>query len=624
MCGFAGFYPSISKEKNEIFLQLMLNEIIYRGPDNSSIFINNSIALGHHRLTIIDPQGGAQPSFDRETKDCLVFNGEIYGYKKHANYLKKIGISLLDLSDTEVLFKLLINFGIEKTLQRVDGMFSFAYYNAKEDSLYLARDRTGEKPLFYSFYKNHLLFGSEVKTITQFPLLKKKLSYEAIADYLHLDYISLDKTLIEGINKVQPGQYLKYQNNRLISRNYWKLNLKFKKDFSEKIALTKLDQLISQSVRDRLIADVPVGLFLSGGIDSSLISYYSKKFSSNIKSFTVKMHNSSYDESKYAELVSSHLNIKNHSFYLNEEDLLDSLLEIENKLDEPINDPSIIPTYLVSKFAKQHVKVVLSGDGADELFSGYSPFKYLHIIKILSRFPKSVGRFFYSLFRNIKSKDNYMNILFLITQISKGVGYNANQQIFRWLSSFTESDIKEIFSKSFFEAYSKNNNVIDYLGSNSLDTNLEIHDQIAKMFFENYLPNDILLKVDRASMYNSLEVRSPFLDKRVIEFSTLIPNKYKIKNGTKTILRKLSENKLPESIIKRRKHGFAIPLAKMLRTSLKNKVSDTLLSNNAKVLEFVKKEKLSKILDGHNKGKDNRKMIWSLYILEKCIENNLK
>ena len=217
-----------------------------------------------------------------------------------------------------------------------------------------------------------------------------------------------------------------------------------------------------------------------------------------------------------------------------------------------------------------------------------------------------------------------MNILFLITQISKGVGYNANQQIFRWLSSFTESDIKEMFSKSFFEAYSKNNNVIDYLGSNSLDTNLEIHDQITKMFFENYLPNDILLKVDRASMYNSLEVRSPFLDKRVIEFSTLIPNKYKIKNGTKTILRKLSENKLPESIIKRRKHGFAIPLAKMLRTSLKNKVSDTLLSNNAKILEFVNKEKLSKILDGHNKGKDNRKMIWSLYILEKCIENNLK
>ena len=217
-----------------------------------------------------------------------------------------------------------------------------------------------------------------------------------------------------------------------------------------------------------------------------------------------------------------------------------------------------------------------------------------------------------------------MNILFLITQISKGVGYNANQQIFRWLSSFTESDIKEMFSKSFFEAYSKNNNVIDYLGSNSQITNLKIHDQITKMFFENYLPNDILLKVDRASMYNSLEVRSPFLDKRVIEFSTLIPNKYKIKNGTKTILRKLSENKLPESIIKRRKHGFAIPLAKMLRTSLKNKVSDTLLSNNAKVLEFVNKEKLSKILDDHYRGKDNRKMIWSLYILEKCIENNLK
>ncbi|MEC6996836.1 MAG: asparagine synthase (glutamine-hydrolyzing) [Pseudomonadota bacterium] len=624
MCGFAGFFPSISKEKDKTLLQLMLNQIIYRGPDDSSILVNNRIAVGHHRLTIIDPKGGAQPTFDKETKDCLVFNGEIYGYKKHANYLKKIGIKLIDFSDTEVLFKLLINFGIEETLKMIDGMFSFAYYNAKEDSLYLARDRTGEKPLFYSFYKNHLLFGSEVKTITQFPLIKKKLSYEAIADYLHLDYISLEKTLIAGINKVYPGQFLKYQSNKLISKSYWKLNLKSKKKLSEKIALTKLDQLISQSVRNRLIADVPVGLFLSGGIDSSLISYYSKKFSSNIKSFTVKMENSSYDESTYAEIVSSHLNIKNHSIYLNEKDLINSLLEIENKLDEPINDPSIIPTYLVSKFAKQHVKVVLSGDGADELFSGYSPFKYLPIMKILSLFPKSVGKLFYSIFRNIKSKDNYMNILFLITQISKGVGYNANQQIFRWLSSFTESDIKKIFSKNFFELYSKHNNVIDYLGSNSQITNLKIHDQITKIFFENYLPNDILLKVDRASMYNSLEVRSPFLDKKLIEFSSSIPNKYKIKDGTKTILRKLSKNKLPESIIKRRKHGFAIPLAKMLRTSLKNKVSDTLLSNNAKILEFVNKEKLSKILDGHYKGKDNRKMIWSLYILEKCIENNLK
>ena len=336
------------------------------------------------------------------------------------------------------------------------------------------------------------------------------------------------------------------------------------------------------------------------------------------------MANASYDESKYADIVSRHLDIKNHSILLSESDLVNSLVEIEDKLDEPLNDPSIIPTHLVSKLAKKHVKVVLSGDGADELFSGYSPFKYIYIMKILSCFPKFFGKILYSHLSKLRRKDNYMSFLFLITQISKGIGYNANQQIFRWMSSFTENDISKIFLTNFIEKYGENQNIINYLGSKSLNANLDVHDQITKMFFENYLPNDILTKVDRASMYNSLEVRSPFLDKQIIEFSSSLQSCHKIKNTTKSILRKLCKNKIPESIIKRRKHGFAIPLARMLRTTLKEKVSETLTSKKARILEFINKEKLKEILDAHNKGIDNRKIIWSFYMLEKCIENNLK
>ena len=624
MCGFAGFFPSISEEKDKNFINIMLKRIVYRGPDNSSFLRNNKIALGHHRLSIIDLAGGEQPSQDKITKDCLVFNGEIYGYKKHASYLKSIGISLKDSSDTEVLFKFLINFGIEQTLKKIDGMFAFAYYNAKENTIYLARDRSGEKPLYYSFYQNRLLFGSEIKTITDFPLYKKNLNYSAIADYLHLDYISLNKTLINHIYKVKPGEYVKYNQEKLTCNIYWKIDQRLKQNISEKEALEKLDSIISESVQNRLVADVPVGLFLSGGIDSSLIAYYCKKYSTNIRSFTIKMDNDSYDESKYADIVSRHLDIKNHSILLSENDLVNSLVEIEDKLDEPLNDPSIIPTHLVSKLAKQYVKVVLSGDGADELFSGYLPFKYIHIMKILSLFPRFFGKILYSQLSKLRGKDNYMSFLFLITQVSKGIGYSANQQIFRWMSSFTESDISEIFLKNFIEKYSENENIIHYLGSKSLNANLDVHDQITTMFFENYLPNDILTKVDRASMYNSLEVRSPFLDKQIIEFSSSLQNCYKIKNTTKSILRKLCKNKIPESIIKRRKHGFAIPLAKMLRTTLKEKVADTLTSKQARILEFINKEKLKKILDAHSRGVDNRKMIWSFYMLEKCIENNLK
>lgn len=622
MCGFAGFVPSINEEKDKIFLSSMLNRIKYRGPDDSATYRNNKIALGHHRLSIIDLKGGAQPKIDFHSKDCLVFNGEIYGYKKYVKQLKDKGIELKDSSDTEVLFKLLINYGVDKTLEIIDGMFSFAYYSSKDDSLYLARDRAGEKPLYFSKYNDYLIFGSELKTITAFPLFKIGLDYSSIADYLHLDYIALNKTLINNIQKVQPGEYIKYYKKKITYHRYWKLSQKIKNNFSEEKSIICLEKLIEDSVKQRLIADVPVGLFLSGGIDSSLIAYYGKKYASRIESFTIKMDNKSYDESEFASIVSKHLKIKNHILLLKEKDLLESLSDIEEKIDEPLNDPSIIPTHLVSKLAKRYVKVALSGDGADELFSGYSPFKHITIMKILSYLPKFTGKLLYNIFSSLSYKDNYMGYLFLIKQISKGVGHKTNQQIFRWMSSFTSNDINKIFLNNFKVTYQKNENIINYLGNIKVDKKISTHDQISQMFFENYLPNDILTKVDRASMYNSLEVRSPFLDKKIIELSSSMHENLKVKSNTKDILRKICKNKLPANIVLRKKHGFAIPLSKMLRTSLKEKVNDTLTSNKAKVLEFADKNKIKNLLDSHNKGHDNRKMIWSLYMLEKSINNN--
>ncbi len=622
MCGFAGFLPSINEEKDNLYLRSMLNRIRYRGPDNTSIYRNNKIALGHHRLSIIDLKGGTQPSVDYHSKDCLVFNGEIYGYKKYAKQLKDKGIELRDLSDTEVLFKFLINFGVVETLKKIDGMFSFVYYSAKDNALYLARDRAGEKPLYFSSYNDYLIFGSEIKTITDFPLFKTSLNYSSIADYLHLDYITLNKTLFNNIQKVQPGEYIKYHKKKITSHRYWRFTQKVKNNLSEEDTIIYLEKLIEESVKQRLIADVPVGLFLSGGIDSSLIAYYGKRYSSKIESFTIKMDNKSYDESEFANIVSNHLKIKNHTLLLQEKDLLSTLSDIEEKIDEPLNDPSIIPTYLVSKLARKHVKVALSGDGADELFSGYSPFKHINIMKLLSVFPKLSGKLLYKIFNCISYKDNYMSNLFLMKQISKGIGYKTNQQIFRWMSSFTKNDIDNIFLNNFKACYLKNENIINILGNNMIDAKVSTHDQITQMFFENYLPNDILTKVDRASMYNSLEVRAPFLEKNIIEFSTSIPESLKIKVHTKNILRKVCKNKLPLNIIERKKHGFAIPLSKMLRTSLKEKVHETLTSNKTKILEFVDKNKIKNILNSHYQGQDNRKMIWSLYMLEKSINNN--
>ena len=250
------------------------------------------------------------------------------------------------------------------------------------------------------------------------------------------------------------------------------------------------------------------------------------------------MEESTYDEAEFANIVSKHLRIKNHALLLKEKDLLESLSDIEEKIDEPLNDPSIIPTYLVSKLAKKKVKVALAGDGADELFSGYSPFKYITVMKLLSYFPKSFGEFFYKFISNLTYEDNYMSLLFLIKQISKGIGYNTNQQIFRWMSSFTKNDINKVFLSNFKDTYEKNENIINFLGNKIIEKNISTHDQITQIFFENYLPNDILTKVDRASMYNSLEVRAPFLDKKIVEFSSSIKNSIKIRGHTKNILEK--------------------------------------------------------------------------------------
>ena len=621
MCGFSGYFPSINRETDYAFLNAMLADTRYRGPDQCNIYRNDNIALGHHRLSIIDLIGGQQPVIDSITGNCLVYNGEIYDFLSHRKFLIKNNIKLQDTSDTEVLFKMLTNFGVDYTLKKIDGMFSFIFYCKKENSVYLVRDRTGEKPLYFAKHKNFLIFGSELKNVASFPGLKKKINYSSINEYLNFDYIPYENTLITGIKKILPGHYLKYSNNNQITKKYWSLEWKKKSNFNLNENLVKLDSLLDESIKNRLIADVPVGLFLSGGIDSSLIAYYCKKHSKNIKTFTIQMPNDSYDEYKYALSVSKYLGLRNINLKLDTAELIKALEKIEESIDEPINDPSLLPTYLVSKLARKYVKVALSGDGADELFSGYAPYKHINKMIFLSYFPKSVGKLLYFISNKIPTTDNYMSYAFLLKHVSKGIGYKPEQQVFRWMSSFRENDIKKLFSKDFNKQYFDSKNLFDHLVLKYKNKNISVHEKISDLFFNNYLSSDLLTKVDRMSMLNSLEVRAPFLSKSIIDFSTTVPNNHKVNNNTKYILRALSNNKLPKNIVERKKHGFAVPLASMLRTELKEKVFDTLVSKNAKISSFTNPLILKKILDNHSKGIDNRKTIWSLYILEHSIKN---
>ena len=622
MCGFAGFTFPISQNDAQSTLKKMMAPIKHRGPDDSSTYISPEIALGHFRLSIIDLNGGKQPCIDNSTNDYLVFNGEIYSYKEHANLLKKYGIRIKDNSDTEILFQSLRHLGVEKTLRKIDGMFSFVFYEGKTKSLWLARDRMGEKPLYYSHNNNRTYFGSEISALVSNPDISiKNIDYESIIHYLNLDYTPHDKTVVTSIKKVLPGELIKITKNEIRKSKYWVPNFYQKANLNKKETLENLDVLLQHSIKERLIADVPVGLFLSGGIDSSLIANYSAKSHPNIKTFTIKMPDASYDESKYAKMMADHLQIKNYCVELDNNSILNSLNEIESKIDDPLSDPSLIPTYIVSKFAKKYVKVVLSGDGADEIFNGYSPFKVAKYLKFINYLPKLVGSSISTLMEKIPSQDKYMGYHFIIKHVSRGIGWKPAHQIFRWMSPLSDKNLTDLLNKKYIPHETWEN----IIPSSSMD-NLNDTDKIIKLFTNYYLPNDILTKVDRASMYNGLEVRSPFLSKDLVEFALKIKNNLKQDNKkTKIILRKLADHqKLPKSIITRKKHGFAIPLSEMIRGSLKEKIEDTLLSKNLYISNYFNREQIEKLIQQHHKGINNTKPIWSIYILYKTFERLAK
>ena len=625
MCGFAGFTNPHSETLAENIIKKMLHPIKHRGPDSNSIHINKKIVLGHYRLAIIDLQGGQQPRIDHENGSYLVFNGEIYGYKEQAKLLTAQGIFLKDKSDTEILFQSLKYLGVEKTLKTIDGMFAFAYYESKSDTLWLARDPVGEKPLYYSIKDNSTYFGSELSCLAACSdILPYEIDEKSLFSYLHMDYVPKDKTIISNIYKVLPGELIKIKENHVYKDFYYKINYETKINISKNNAIDQLESLLEKSIEERLVADVPVGVFLSGGIDSSLIAYYAKKYNNNVKSFTIKMASDSYDESKYAKLVANHLGIENNIAEFDDNAIIDSLKVIEDKLDEPLSDPSILPTFLLSKFAKKQVKVVLSGDGADELFCGYAPFKSINYLKALSFIPKNIGNIISLISESMPTKDAYMSYHFLLKHVSRGFGWPTYLQVFRWMSPLSDKNITTLVNKDFRPNYNAKT-IWKNLLYNQEDNKLELTDVLSKLFYDFYLPNDILTKVDRASMYNRQEVRSPFLSKSIIEFSSQLPNKYKLNhNNTKLILRELSSRILPKTISSRKKHGFAIPLAKMIRGPLKERIEDTLLSNSYPVSKYFNKPELEKLLKNHFQGIDNRKPIWAIYMLYKNTERLAK
>ncbi len=617
MCGISGFIGWGNKDVGE----KMIACIKHRGPDFKTTYQRDNLCFGHARLSIIDTSSCAnQPMLNKEQSIALTFNGEIYNYIELRNMLQnQYHREFTTQSDTEVLLQLYEVFGIN-LLDKINGMFAFAIYNFNTKQLFIARDRMGKKPLYYTHLEKTFIFASEISAIIAHPLVPKELNFDAINQYLTFDYIPTPHSLYKNIFKLEPAHYILFQDNQIIKERYWHYQFDQNRSITFNDAISTLDSLLNKATKSRLMSDVPLGVFLSGGLDSSTIAYYAQKNTNQkIKTFSIGFNEKSYDEKEYAQQVANHLHTDHHFSILTPQKTLQLIDEVFAKLDEPFADASIIPTYYLSQFTRQQVTVALGGDGSDELLAGYPTFLSDKTKFLLQYLPPNIIQLLIKISSVVlKPSDKNISLDFKINQYLRGFCGNRNEIHQLWLGSFLPTEKKALWLPAIYEQLN------DKRGMHSISLHFnEAHSinshwhRIIYYYCQTYLLDDILFKVDRASMYNSLEVRAPFLDREVVEFINTLPREYKLKgwNG-KYILKSLMKDKLPPHIINRPKKGFGIPLSKWIKDDLKNEIKSVLLHTDS----IFEKKIIDKILQEHLNGrKNNRKLIWNLYCLKRVL-----
>lgn len=619
MCGLVGFTAPGPAETACEIVEAMLAPVRHRGPDGAGLHVDDGLALGHVRLAVIDLAGGRQPRCDGPNGDALAYNGEIYGYRALADRLQRDGVVLRDRSDTEVLFQMLKRQGVEATLGEIDGMFAFAFRDAASGRLFLARDRFGEKPLFYGLRNGVLVFASEVRAIRQHPLFRDcGFDREAVARYLTLQYLPGEDSGYEDIRKLPPGHLLDFQNGRVRLTRYWKPQPGGKSHPENPVErMSRLEELFSDSVRERLVADVPVGVFLSGGLDSSLVAAFAAKHASTVTAYSVRMDEESFDETPYAKATAEHIGIQHEVVEFGQADLLNAFDRVVEHLDEPMADASLLPTYLVCQAARRKVTVALGGDGADELFAGYPNFKARRLAALMSLTPRIAGTALRRVIDALSVSESYMGLGFKLRQLSYGFGHHPDHQSHQWMAAFSAAEQGRLWRKDAAPIEPDGglgrhvNRILSESGCRSG------FDRLQYMFITGYLAGDILTKVDLASMYNSLEVRAPFLARKFAEYALSLPRRDKLKGlETKSLLKRMALRHLPEAVVRRRKHGFAPPLAGMLRGPLKSRIGDVLLDSGNPLAPWFRREEIERYWREHQSGAcDHHRKIWTLGML---------
>lgn len=623
MCGITGWAnldPRTSPPAGAAeLLHSMCERMVHRGPDSEGLFVTNGAALGMRRLAIIDLVSGEQPTYNEDKTVAVILNGEIYNYREIRRDLEKRGHSFRSQSDTEVLPHLYEEYA-DEMVQHLNGMFAFALWDSKRRRLLIARDRFGEKPLYWGVFDNTLLFASEPKVLLAHPSVHSSLNLQALRQYLSFDYVPAPLTIYEGINKLPAAHTLSLENGKVETRSYWRLSYKTKEPVpTEAEAAEHLRELLADAVRLRLVSDVPLGVLLSGGVDSSTVAAMAVRASSEaVKTFSISFAESSFDESSYARAVAKFLGTDHHEERLSANLAANLVGEIGAWMDEPFSDPSLVPTYLLSRFTRKHVTVALGGDGGDELFAGYPMYRGHLWAETYAKVPRVVrSGIIEPLVKLLPVKTKNLSLDYKATRFVTGAKYDPVARHHIWFGSFTPDEQEMLLAPEVL----RHTDADIYRDARLMLAECDSTDVVKQMQSLDarlYLAEDILTKVDRASMSVSLEVRAPFLDPRVAEFAASLPVNYKLKGSkTKYILKRAIEDYLPPVVTRRSKKGFGVPVAEWLKGKLRPLARDLLSPERVRRAGVFNPEYVTRLQDEHERGVANhRKLLWTLLMFE--------
>jgi len=629
MCGILGqfnFKQSVDIHR----FKAMRDTMPYRGPDSNGLWFDhdNKVALAHLRLSILDPSpAGHQPREEAEHNCVISYNGEVYNYLEIRAVLETKGYTFETGSDTEVVLKAYIEYGVD-CLQHFNGMFAIAIWDGNKKELFLARDRLGIKPLYYLQNDDEFIFASETKAILKGLDKKPALNVQLIDSYMSFGYIPGENTLHQGIKRLMPGHYAVLKcdeptKNTLTITQYWDLKFNTKQDKGLDYYVDGSKKLLESAIDLRLRSDVPLGIFLSGGIDSSaVVGLLADRVEEPLKTFSIGYDfGKGFDETPYAQIIADKFKTDHHEIKITPAQFKEFIPEYIALMDEPVTEAAAISLFFVAKLAKEKVTVALSGEGSDEIFAGYDLYQYMNV---LDKYRAVVGQTGSNFFAGIANKvfGKSHKVSKYLTMATLPI-----EKRYKGMSTYPDHEKEALYKPEFKAEIETENQVSSRNYTKSLFEKTKNEDALSKMLYfdtKTWLVDDLLIKADRMSMAASLELRVPFLDYRLVEFAATIPSKHKIKKGEgKYPLKKMMEGILPNDIIYRKKMGFPTPLKLMFQNELRAYAENLLLSAETKLLQFFKKSRIEQLIKEHNNDKfDHHKTLWQLVVLEEWLRNN--